>query len=66
MGLRQRGVGANRMGVEKDGREDGRGERNRQTYRAECKNQFKTREARRNGCELDRDEDGIPSVDVHR
>lgn len=29
MGLRQRGVGANRMGVVKDGREDGRGERNR-------------------------------------
>lgn len=29
MGLRQGGVGANRMDVEKDGREDGRGEINR-------------------------------------
>lgn len=42
------------------------GDKQRQTYRAVCKNQFKTREAKRNGCELDRDEDGIPSVDVHR
>lgn len=48
------------MGMEKKGEERGE-ERDKQretkNYIAVCKNQFKTCEAKRNGCELDRDEE---------
>lgn len=58
-GLGQRAVGVGKNGHGEEWKEEGRGERNRerQNYRAVCKNQSKTCEAERWVCEPSRDEE---------